>query len=174
MVEVVLVGTAVLGFYDVEGCELGEDDVEESGALEVDETTAGMGRHDNLVELHLDTLATDYLDAVGHALKGSEGLILYLEIELGGKADAAHHAQRIVAEGDVGVEGCGDDAVLEVGETVEGVDEFAKAAVVEADGHGVDGEVATVLVVLEGAVLDDRFARVVAVALAAGTDELYL
>ena len=132
-----------------------------------------MGRHDNLVELHLDALTADNLDAVGHALQCLEGLVLYLEVQLRGKADAAHHAQGVVAEGDVWLKGCGYDAILQVGQAVEGVYQFAKAVFVQADGHCVDGEVATVLIVLQGTVLDNGLARIVAVALAAGTDEFY-
>ena len=129
--------------------------------------------HD-FVELDGDALATDDADAVGHALQALEGFVLNLEIQLGGKADAAHHAQGVVGECHLGVEGRGDDAVLEVGNAVEGVDELSEAAAVQADSHRIDGEVATVLVVLERAVLDDGFARVVAVALLPRTYELDL
>ena len=45
---------------------------------------------------------------------------------------------------------------------------------VEADSQSVDGEVAAVLVVLQCAVLHDRFTRVVGVAFAAGTYKLHL
>ena len=132
-----------------------------------------MGRHDDLVQLDHDALATHYLDALGHALQPFEGLVLNLEVQLGGEAYAAHHAQGVVAEGDVGVKGRGDDAVLKVGKAVKRVDQLAEAVMVQADGHRVDGEVAPVLVVLQRAVLHDGLARVMAVALTAGADELH-
>ena len=63
---------------------------------------------------------------------------------------------------------------VEVVYAAEGVYQLAEVGAVELYGHGVDGEVAAVLVVLERAVLHDRLARVVAVALAACPDKLYL
>ena len=62
-----------------------------------------MGSHHDFIQLHLYPFATDYLDALSHSLQGIKRLLLYLEIQLGGKADASHHAQRIVAEGNLGV-----------------------------------------------------------------------
>ena len=56
------------------------------------------------------------------------------------------------------VEGCAEDAVVEVSNTAEGIHECAVATLVEADGKGVDGEVAPILVVLQGAVFNDGFA----------------
>ena len=117
-----------------------------------------MRGEDDLVQLVLDALPTDNLDAVGHPFEGLEGLVLYLEVELGGEADAAHHAQGVVGEGDLWVEGRSDDAILEVGQSVEGVNELAETVTVQADGHRVDGEVAAVLVILQRAVLHDGLA----------------
>ena len=131
-----------------------------------------MRRHHDFVELYLDTLATDNTDAICHALKGLEGFLLNPEVELGSKADAAHHTQGVVAESDFRVEGRSNDAVLEVGNTVKGIYQLTKALTIQTDSHGIDGEVATVLVVFQGTILDDRLARVVAIALATGTDEL--
>lgn len=80
-----------------------------------------------------------------------------VEIQLCGKSDAAHHAQRIVAERDVGVEWGTDDSVFHVLQAVKRVDEFSEPFVVKTDCHCVDGEVASVLVVLERTVFNDRF-----------------
>ena len=90
------------------------------------------------------------------------------------EAHAAHHAQRVVGESDVGVERCAYNAVLEVVDAVERVYEFAEARLVKAYRHGVDGEVAAVLVVLECAVLNHGLARTTVVALAACAHELHL
>lgn len=134
----------------------------------------GGGRGHNLVELLHDALAADNLDALGIAAQGVEGLVFDVEVELGGKPDAAQHAQRVVREGDVGVEGGAYDAVLHIVHAVKGVYEFAEAVVVEADGKGVDGEIASVLVVFQRSVLDMRLAAVVAVAFLARTHKFYL
>ena len=93
---------------------------------------------------------------------------------MGGKPDAAQHAQRVVREGDVGVEGGAYDAVLHIVHAVKGVYELAEAVMVEADGKGVDGEIASVLVVFQRSVLDMRLAAVVAVGFLARTHKFYL
>ena len=158
VVEVVLVGAAVAHLYAFEGGELGEDDGEETGAGEFDEADTGPGREHDFVEFVDDAFLGDDLDTLGVALEGLLGLVLYLEAELGGEADAAHHAQGVVGEGDVGVEGRSYEAVLHIEESVEAVDELAEAVGVETDGEGIDGKVAAVEVVVEGAVFDDGFA----------------
>ena len=80
---------------------------------------------------------------------------------------------RVVGEGDIGVERCAYYAVLEVVDAVEGVDQFAEACLVQAYRHGVDGEVAAVLVIFERAVLNHGLARTAVVALAACAHELH-
>ena len=50
-----------------------------------------MGGHHHLIQFHLNTLATDNLDALGHVPQGIEGFILYLEIQLGSEPYATHH-----------------------------------------------------------------------------------
>ena len=172
MVEVVLMGTPVSHFHAFECRNLGQDKGEQPTAAQFDKSDAGHGAEDNLVQLVDDALLGDNLDALGIAAQGLLRLVLDTEVELRGKADAAHHAQGIVGESDVGVERCGDKSVLHIQETVETIYQFAEAVAVETDGQGIDGEVPTVQVVLQRAVLHDRLTAVVAVALAAGTHEL--
>ena len=128
--------------------------------------------HDDLIQFILDTLATDDLDAVDHPLQSDKGLVFDLEVQLCGKADATHHAQRIVAESDIRLQCGGDDTILKISQSVEGIDEFAKTLFIQTDRHRIDSEVATVLVVLQGSILHDGLARVMAVALLASADEL--
>ena len=78
-------------------------------------------------------------------------------------ADSPHHAQGVVAEGDVGVERSAYDPPLYVAEAVEQVHQFAEAVGCHAQGHGVYGKVAAADIVLEGAVFDNWIARVAAV-----------
>ena len=173
MVEIVFMGTAILLVDDVEGGKFGEDDLQEAATLQVFETDAGVRRHDDLIEFVLDAFATDDLDTLSHPFQSHEGLVLNLEIELGGKSDAAHHAQGIVGEGNIGFQGCGDDAILEVSQAIEGVDQFTKSVFVQADSHRIDSKVATVLVVLESPVFNDGFTGVVAIALFPCPHELH-
>ena len=66
------------------------------------------------------------------ALKCVKSLVLDEEVELGGKPDTAHHPQWVVAEGDVWVEWGSDDTVLQVIQSVEGVNKFAKSLAIQA------------------------------------------
>ena len=63
---------------------------------------------------------------------------------------------------------------LKVGHAVERIQESAEIVLVEADGHGVDGEVAPVLVVLQSAVLNHGLAAVAVVRLAPRAHKLDL
>ena len=165
-------GAAVAFLDDIEGGDFGQDNLKQPSTLQVFETDAGVRREHDFVELDGNALATDYLDTVSHALQTHKGFLLNLEVQLGGETDAAHHAQGVIGKRHLGVEGRGNDAVLEVGNAVERVDELAETAAVQTDSHRINGEVAAILVVLERTVLDNGLSRVVAVALLAGTDEL--
>ena len=89
-----------------------------------------------------------------------------------GKTDGAHHAERVVGKGDVGVEGGADDALLHILYAAERVQQFAVPLFVETDSQRIDSEIAAVLVFLQGAVLYNGIAGIVAVTLAAGTYKL--
>jgi len=116
----------------------------------------------------------DNLDARGITAYGLKGFRLDVELQLGGKAHGAHHAQGVVGEGDVGVEGRADKAPADVVESAVEVDEIAEGSLVDAEGHGVDGEVAACDVFLKGATLDNGVAALAAVALAACAYEFQL
>ena len=174
MVKIILMCTAVFLLDDIEGRKFGQDDVQKSTALQIFEADAGMRGEDDLVEFVLDALAAHNLDTVGHPFQCLIGLLFNLEIQLRGETYAAHHAQRVVRKSDLRVKGCGDDTVFEICQSVEGIDEFTEAVFVQTDGHRIDGEVATVLVIFQSTVLHDGLTRVMTVALLAGTDELHL
>ena len=172
VVEVVFVSATLDGLYPFEGSHLGEDEGQQLAVVEQDEAFRGDVGADDFAQLVDDALFRDDFDARAVALDGGEGLGLDAEVELRGEPYGPHHAQGVVAEGDVGVERGADNPFFEVVHTAEGVDQFAPAVAVQTQGQGVDGEVAPVLVVLQGSVLDYRLARVVAVRLLAGADEL--
>ena len=174
VVEIVLMRPSVTLFYDVERSQFGQDDVHQSATLQQFQTDTGMWCHHDLVQFHLNTLAADDLDAVGHALQSFKRLVFDLEVQLGGKADTTHHAQRVVAERHLWVKWGGYDTILQVGNTIKWVHQLTEASLVQTDSHRIDGEVATVLVVLQRAVLNYRLARIVAVALLTCPHELHL
>ena len=167
-------GSAIAFLHDVESRQLRQQNLQQSAALQIVETDARVGSHHDFVQFHLNAFAAYNFDAAGHSFEGLERLGLNLEIQLGGKADAAHHAQRIVRKSDIRLKGCGYDSVFQISKSVERVYQFAKAVAIQTDGHGIDSEVAAVLVVFQRAVLHDRLAGVVAVAFLAGTNKLNL
>ena len=60
---------------------------------------------------------------------------------MGGKADTTHHAQRVVAEGDVRVERRADGLLLHVRHAAEGVYQLAVTLTVQADCKGIDSKI---------------------------------
>ena len=167
-------GAAVACLNAFECSHFGQDDGQQAATAQFDEADAGRRRHHDLVQLVDDAFLRDNLDALGVAAEGFRCLFLNLEVQLSGETDAPHHAQRVVAEGDVGVERRGDDAVLKVEQPVEEVNQFAVAVVVEADCERIDSEVAAMQVVVERPVFHDRLPAVPLVALAPCADELNL
>ena len=99
------------------------------------------------------SVASDCLECLG----------IYGEVQLSGETDCAHHAQRVIAECDVGVERGAEYAFLHVANTVKHVDEFAESVTVDADSERVYREVASREIFFKSAVLDHRFARVTVV-----------
>ena len=61
-----------------------------------------------------------------HSLHASKSFVGNDKVEPRGEADAPEHTKWVVGEGYVGIERCSDDAILEVGEATEGVDEVAE------------------------------------------------
>ena len=95
--------SAIALLDDIQRCQFRHYNLQQATTLQILKAHTGMGSHHDFIQLHLYPFATDYLDALSHSLQGIKRLLLYLEIQLGGKADASHHAQRIVAEGNLGV-----------------------------------------------------------------------
>lgn len=158
VVEDIFVAATVFRFDTFEGGKFGEDELEEACFVEEFPADGGAaGKHD-FVELIGNTLLRDDADSLGVSFDGLEGGEIEVETELAGKSDAPHHAEGVVGEGDVGVEGCADDALFHVVEASEWVEEFSVTSFVEADGECVDGEIASVLIVSEGAIFDDGIA----------------
>ena len=174
VVEDILVSAAVDSFDAGQSADFGQNELHEAAFLHQFEAQRGLRREHNLVEFHRDALGTDNLDAFGIASDGLESVVGDTEPQLRGEADGSHHTQRVVAEGNVGVEGRAKDAFVEVAYASEGVNQLAVAVGIEADSQGVDREVAPPLVVLEGAVFDHRLATVVTITFLPGTNELQL
>ena len=114
------------------------------------------------------------MDALGIATNRLEGLVVDRKAQLGSESNGAHHAQRVVREGDVGVARSANQTILHILHPVEGIDQLTEALLGERPGQRIDREVATTLIILKRTGLNERFARVVGVALTASTDKLHL
>ena len=136
---------------------------QQTRAVEQLETCRRARRTHDLAQLVVDALACYDLQSRGVAAYRLKRFRQDLEIELRGKPHSAHHAQRIVRECDVGVERRADHTLGQVDKPVERVNQFAEPVGVQADGHGVDGEIPAVLVVGQRAVLHYRIAALPAV-----------
>ncbi len=169
--EVVLVAVPFYNVDTFEPGEFGQYDLQQAAVVEQAPARRRTRRGHDFKKLVLDALAGEDLDTLRVAAQSLEGFRRQSEIELCGEADGAEHTQRVVAERYVGVERCADDAFAYVGQTVVKVDDLAEVVGVDADSHGVDGEVAAGYVFFERAVLDHRVARRTVVGLAACADE---
>ena len=172
VVEVVLVAAAMHHAHSGKSLKFGEYELEQPGAVQQVEAYRGARRAHNLAQFVLDALHGDYLYAAGVAADSIEGLGSDAELQLRCEAHGAHHAQGVVAEGDVGVEGRADGARADVVHAAVQVDELAEGGGIHADGHGVDGEVAAGDILFKRAALHYGVARLAAVALATCTHKL--
>ena len=173
MDEIVFMGVLAPLLHPLEVVEFGEDQLQQPREFQQFEAHRGNGRKDDLVEFGDDTFARNDPDALRVAADGLEGLLLDREAQLRGEPHGAHHAQRVVRKGDVGIARRADDAVFEVGHPVEGIDQFAERGLVQRPRHSVDREVAPPLVVFERPGLDLGFARIAGVGLLAGPHEFH-
>jgi hypothetical protein len=128
--------------------EGGMDGGEDAEAVQVAEGGLGGRIVEDAGEFVVEAGATDTLEVGGVALEVTQGAALDAEIKAGGIAGGAEHAGGVVLEGAV-VEGA-DETSFEIGDAVGGVQELAAVGAVEAEGEGVDGEVAAVEVLLDG------------------------
>ena len=171
VVEVVFVFAPIAFFHYVERHHFGQDDLEQTAAIQVNESARRVGRQHDFVELIDDSLSGNDLDAFFVAFERLEGLFLNLEIKLSGKSHAAHHTEWVVAERDVGIQRRGHDAIFQIVDSAEWINEFAEPVRVETDRQRIDGKVAAALVVLQCTVFDNRFARIVRVTLLSRSHE---
>lgn len=101
-------------------------------------------------------------------LYGLKGFGVDVEFKLRGKANGPHHAQRVVAECARRIERRAYELLLKVVDAAERIHELAIGIAIEADGHGINGEISPFLVVLQAAWLHLGLATVGTVAFLAG------
>ncbi len=131
-----------------------------------------MRRLHYLHQLIHNALARDDGDTLRIARDGLKRGGIDGEVKLSGEPDGAHHAQRVVREGDVGVKRCAYYASAEVLFTSEEVNERAVAGLVDTESHSIDGEVAARQILLQCSVLHDWVAAVARVRFASRSYKL--
>ena len=174
MKEHILVTAAIDGLNALQGCEFREYEFQQSASVQINESLGGNGRQDYLVEFFGNTLTRYYPYSLTVFLKRCKRSVINIEVKLSGKPYATHHAQGIVTERDFRVQRSTYNAVLKVIYASERINQLAKTLRVETYGHGVDGKVTAVLVILKSAVLYDWITRLTVIGFLAGTYKLNL
>ena len=105
---------------------------------------------------------------------GLPGFLFDTETKLAGKTDRTHHAQGIIAESLCRRQRGLDDLPAEVGDAIKGIDECSVIRFVQADGEGVDGKIAAVLIIFQGTAFHRGFTAVETITLFAGAYEFDL
>ena len=146
-------GLAVAGLHALQRHKFGKNQGKQATAVQLHKSFARHRAEQNLIELVGNAFAADNADALLVAFQRLKGLIVDIEAQLCSKAHAAHHAQGIVAEGDVGVKRRTDGLVIEVVDTAKGIDQFTQSVGIETDSQGIDGKVAAILVIVQRTIL---------------------
>ena len=173
MVVIVLMRSSITRFHLIHRNKFRQDQIEKSRILQIIKSTARMLGEHNLVHLITNTLTADNLQAFGIAGKSIIGLILYLKIELSSKTHTAHHAEWIIREGNIRIKRSGYNTILHIVNTIERIYEFTKSVFVQTDSHGIDGEIAPVLIIFQGTVFHNRLSGIMVITLLTGTDKLH-
>ena len=125
MVEIILVTAAIYHLDTGKRKQFGKNQFEQTAiAHQAKSARRFVGSHHLHHFLHYP-FTGNYRYTVLVAFNGSKGFWIDIEIQLSGKPDCTHHPQRVVAESDVGIEGCADDFAFQVANAIKRVDESA-------------------------------------------------
>jgi len=123
--------------------KLRDDLGEEAALVEQVEAADTIGREENADEFLADALGADVVDFGGVLLQRVPGGGIDFELEHGGEADGAQHAEAILAEAARGVADGAQKAAVEIGASADEIDDLARNGIVE---HAVYSEVAALRV----------------------------
>ena len=163
--KVVFMALVAASFHALQGRHFGKEQGQQTRSVHELKAVRRLGREHNFVPLFGNAFPRKNLHAIGVAAYGLKGFGFDVEIELGGKAHGPQHAQGVVAKRNIGVEGGAQNAVAQVLQALKRVYHRAVGGFVEADGQGVDGKIASLLVVVKGAVFHNGLARIAAIRL---------
>ena len=165
MGEVLLVPLFIRTF---QGQQLRQDEIQQPGFVHQPESYGRPAADEHLVELFRNPFLGEDAHPVPVPADGFQGFGHYPEFMLrsrepGGESDGPDHAQWIVAVGGVRVKRGADDACGKVPYSSERVYQSPEILFLEAECHGIDGEVPSFLVVLDGPVFHNGFPGVFSV-----------
>ena len=162
--------------HALQGAQLGQYALKQAGLLHQLEGHGRPAGDQHLVQLFGDALDRQDTQTVGHPAHGfkrfwhdRKGLLG--SGELGRETDGPEHTQRVVGIRRIRVQRGPDDARGQVFDAAERVHQLAERIRLQRERHGVDGEIAALLVVLQGAVFHYRLARFAPVGLFPGAHE---
>lgn len=134
----------------------GQHDAGNSGGhQQIESGTRGVGQQ-QLAQLVTHPFGADDRDALGHLGHGLPGRLVRPRNRAGSETRGAHHAQRIVAEADLGGARGAQRALGQIGQASVGIHEtpIAQVAAAHIEGHRVHGEIAAHQVVLDAQPID--------------------
>ena len=141
--------------------------------MQLQQSYTGMCGQENLVQFFSNAFSADNLQSLSIAAKGIFCLLLNIKAQLRGETHTTKHTQRIIREGDIRIQRCTNQSIFQVVYTIKRVHQFTETIVIQADGQGIDGEIAAALIIFQSTIFHHRLARVVAIAFLTCTYELH-
>ena len=156
-------GASITRLHALQPDKFREYQFQQTTAVQLNESLRRNRWQDDFVQFVCNAFFGDDGDAFAITLQRIECLIVNIESQLGGKTDTAHHAQRVITESYIRVEGSPDGLFLQVSNTAKGVDQLAITHPVQANSQCIDGKITAVLVILQCTVLYNRLAGIVCI-----------
>ena len=163
VIEVIFMCPPVTGFHSLQCYQFRKNKFQQTGTVQFDKSFGRYRSEQNLVQFISNTFFGYNRDTFLIAAQGFKGGIIYIEIQLGSKADTAHHAQRVVAKGNIRIERCADGFLFQVLDSAERVYQLAIARLIQTNSQCIDSKVTAVLIVLQRTVFHYRFAGIVGI-----------
>ena len=99
------------------------------------------------------------------------GVFFNGESQLCGKSNGSHHPQRIIDESLIGRQRSAQDFFGEIFQSIERIDHDTKPIAVQTNGQGIDGQITTLLIILNGAWFNLWLSRIGLIAFTTGPHE---
>ena len=158
----------IANFHPVQGRHFGKNELQKSRIKQQFEAHRGFWRLNDLIQFRSNSFGRNDLDALFIGVNRLKRGGFNYKIKLGGKTNGPHHAQGVVRKSFSRIQGRTDDFALQITQTVKRIDNVAKISFVQTNGQCINGEIASILIVFQTAILYGGLARIVAIGLLAG------